>query len=208
MIRHALSASLLTLAAASPATILDFEHLSGGTLSSDGQYMSYAAPLSTGGYRFTGSGSTFMAYTARNSSYTGSMALVPPGSVGKIGHRNVTNDPGGWGTFDVISLDVSPYFAFGSHVVISGTLATGGTVRQTSYPGSFFDFNLHTVALSGFTRLTSLTISETSSTQRPFVPEPYQFDNLNVVANPVPEPASLAALGLGTLRLLGRRRKA
>ncbi|RYG21335.1 PEP-CTERM sorting domain-containing protein [bacterium] len=185
----------LTAALSAHATVITFEGLPVKT--DFGTYITYVSPFTTQGYTFSSIGE-YATWTPTSdagtifSNYTGSAALF----------ENLANDTtlikDGGGAFNLLSIDVANVYRQGvsgsTTITFTGTLTLGGTVSQSyDIPA---DNPLHTVVLSGFTGLSSVLISSPDNA--------YQFDNVNVEA--VPEPASMAALGLGALALLRRKR--
>ena len=134
----------------------------------------------------------------RGANYTGSVALFA--DYGRTTTLSQTNGA----AFNLVSMDLAN-LAPQSYVVsdnrpitFTGTLLVGGTVTQSyAIPR---DDALHTMTFSGFSGLRSVSWDQSNYSNGEF-----QFDN--ILVNPVPEPASLAALGLGTVTLLRRRRR-
>ena len=195
---------LALLAAALPcrATLLDFEELVG---EENVQVIYYGPVFSTHGFDFVHTGDASLVnlglYSFKEISggnYTGSVAIVPNGAF--TVPTSVTLSASGGGAFDLEAIDLaneareSSPAPQGATVRFVGTKTNGSTVTR-SYTLSVGD-GLETVAFSGFTGLTSVTFDQ----PYPFI----QFDNVRVSA--VPEPASLAALGIGALAFLRRRR--
>lgn len=98
-----------------------------------------------------------------------------------------------------------------TQIVMTGNLAGGGTVSQTLFldglndgPGGFNDFQ--TAVLLPFwasSTLSSLEFVGFNDTQSPTTPRGFQLDNIHV--DQVPEPGTMALLGLGLISLGFRR---
>lgn len=100
--------------------------------------------------------------------------------------------------FDVLSIDMADVFlgSTGQTVTLIGTRADTSTVTNTitlSPSGT-----LTTYALTGMTNIVSMTLDDTAASW-------FQFDN--IVTEAVPEPATMAVMGLGLAAMARRRRK-
>ncbi len=102
--------------------------------------------------------------------------------------------------FDFKSVIVSAGINEGGtgNFIFTGTLFGGGTISQTV---DAFYTSTDTIVFSGFTNLTSLTVTSSDS-RFPIM------DNLEVSVSAVPEPTTIAVWGIGSLSmgLITRRR--
>ena len=202
-LRTAASLGLLAAALAAQATVIDFESIP-APATSNNTYNTYASPLTTQGYTFTTTSPDFL------SPNRGNQGLVDTGSrtIGSDGYGTVGLTQVGGGAFSVLNLDaanINPqsYSAGGQTLTFTGLFAAGGSISRTvTLPAND---GVSTIGLTGFTALSSFSISLLND-QRVHLA---QFDNVNVVAaNPTPEPSALAALGLGAVAVLRRRKRA
>ncbi len=93
--------------------------------------------------------------------------------------------------FDVLSLDASSLYNTAGDLVLTGTLAGGGTVSQTLTLNS----DLTTYGLSGLTGLTSLELSFDGAV----FAAPFDLDNIELAIIPIPGAVWLFASALGFL---------
>ena len=198
--------ALLATALSAQATVLDFEDLVKDPSSGPTFSVYSRNPMTTRGYSLTVPRPYFAAWTpasltdpetSKSANYTGSVALI----MGVPGTTTLTQTGGG--AFNLLSIDLAnvdrqSHTAGGAAVQFIGYLSTGGTITQSFILAS--DDALHTFALSGFSNLSSVSLVQSNSFARI-----YQFDNIAVM--PVPEPATLATLGLGAVGLIRKRRK-
>lgn len=183
------------------AVTLDFEGLAG----TQGQVVTFYEPVvMTNGFKLAASyeyGPTeFNSLLPGDpaSNYTGSTALETSG-----GTIDLTRADGG--AFNLTSLDVAnsgkqkEWNHPTTTIDFVGTKADGSVVSR-SFTTDTTDA-LQTVTFDGFTDLVSVSWNEGYTYSNN-----HQFDNVNVQA--VPEPSSLAVLGLGSFGILRRLRRA
>lgn len=203
-------AVLLAGVASAQAVVLDFESLSG--IPQGMNYIAYSSPVDTEGYTFVtpaqfNTDAEFASWTnladanTTFSNYTGSVALFSnPGSP-------ITITKTGGDSFDLLSLDLANVYRQGGgqpieNVLITGNLTAGGTVTQSFLIPN--DNALHNVTLAGFTGLSSVVLSSPNTDLHITY---FQIDNVSVQeTQAVPEPSTMAALGLGALAVFRRRR--
>jgi hypothetical protein len=197
-----LALAALSASARSASTLIDFNTLSG---TDNGYYADYADTVLTNGYLLQSmdlvSWKSNSSLSSTGGNYTGSTALF----------SNYRDEPvvltqADGGAFNLYSIDianlftqsVSPFSQTTSTITFTGLLRSGGTVTQL-YTTTADDL-LHTVNFSSFNDLTSVSWVQEGM--------PYhQFDNVTVSPTAVPEPGTIAVLGLGALGLLRRRRR-
>ena len=186
-----------TLASNAQATVLNFNNTSTGALSSSG--------YTSNGFSFTGS--LFLIGSegypdASNYAYNGSDYLM---------YYNPVKLTSSTGAFSLNSIDLAQWADFNNvtAATLTGIKVGGGTVSKVLTLGvgtnnantSGNDFT--TFALSGFDNLASLTFTRNGSYYM-------AMDNLvlNASSNVVPEPASLALMGLALAGVAAARRRA
>ncbi len=187
------SLAFLFAAQASQAVVLDFNSLSAGGTS----LVNVADGYTEDGFRFLNlqipnAFDSFGVWQTGSGAYAGSPALFNQYQDAMTQLTQI-----GGGAFDatsiqLASLNLSP---LPNTVTFTGTRANNSTVTQAitlSNPTVLLTYNL-----TGMTNIVKLEWAQSV----PF----HQFDNINV--NPVPEPATIAVLGIGALALIRRRRK-
>lgn len=192
--------ALLTIgAAASQATVIDFE----------GHGMDFGNPMFEAGYTFTTATSGWTIATddwgfspppVRNG--TTRLLWSGNGNGGTDGGQVTMTQTNG-NPFSLASFDASVMFDDGrtNRLIVIGQYSGGGTIENT--------FSIDTV-FAGKTTTGDWTNLESviflSGTNADFITDPgVGLDNIGV--DVVPEPASLAAMGLGLAAFLKRRRK-
>jgi PEP-CTERM motif len=189
-----LSLVFLLAAQASQAVVLDFESLATGGTS----FNNVADGYTEDGFKFLNltipnAADSFGVWQTGSGAHPGSTALFNQWQDAITQLTQV-----GGGAFDVssiqlASLNLSP---LPNTVTFTGTRADNSTVTQAITMGN--PSVLTTYNFAGMNNMVKLEWSQVF----PF----HQFDNINLT--PVPEPASIAVLGLGALALIRRRRTA
>jgi hypothetical protein len=118
-----------------------------------------------------------------------------------MGWRSYTMTAANQAAFSVSSLDLASWDSAPFSVTITGTRTDGSTITRT-VDSSIINYSstndFQNIVLSGFTNLASLQFSTGG----------YSYIALdNIAVNDVPEPASLAIVGLGLAALAGLRRR-
>ncbi|MBI1334615.1 MAG: PEP-CTERM sorting domain-containing protein [Armatimonadetes bacterium] len=193
----AVGSALLVFPAIASATVIDFEDITSDQFDN---------PLVSEGYNFNfsagGWGILTDSYTGSGRVQDGSVTLAAigddnNGATGSVNFKPISDAPFSMESFDSAVFDGT--FATGSITVV-GNYEGGGTTSQV--------FNVtnqwQTFMLDGsFTNLDSITVMDNGSGGLGTV-SGFQLDNLTI--DSVPEPASLAVLGIGALALVRRRR--
>lgn len=179
------------------AQILDFEDI---TTDEGGN------PIDSGGFRFNFTADGWGIFTDSFSNFVinrnGTTRLVASGEQGGFTAR-VLFKPLDDSAFTVSSMDMAtlwPGFATGQVEVI-GNFEGGGSVTTTiDTTNSFVNYGLS----AAYTDLDNMVVRSTF-TGNFLQDRGFEIDNINL--NPIPEPASMIALGLGAVALMRRRRK-
>jgi hypothetical protein len=191
MLRAVVVAAALTTVGAAQAFVIDFEDITGADY---GSFIAYGDEVQTQGFVFEselyqGFDSAIASWTDETSYYTGSIAIFANYYDDVLKIYQASGDP-----FSLFSVDLADvYLAQESQTVtFYGTRADSSTVTESFYLAD--GTSLNTFYFADMTDVVEVEVWTDSWW--------YQMDNLNVV----PEPASLAVLGLGALALLRRRR--
>lgn len=187
----------LSIAAASVlahAAIIDFENLP----NSDPSYTLHGDTITSGGFQFAsvlhgGDAAAIATWGSSEGFYTGSTAIFANFFDDSLDMTMV-----GGGAFSLTSIDLADVFLGASFdtITFTGTRADLSTVTETIIlnDGS----SLSTYSLSLMSNVIKININDSTSND-------LQIDNL--VVDAVPEPATMAVLGLGAAALMRRRRK-
>jgi hypothetical protein len=193
MKKNVFAALLLAIAgiASANATTITFD-----ALEQSGTGAQVMSTYTESGFLLTAQNDFGSAFQGNTDFYAGSAGLL-----NNRGNELTTLTKVGGGTFSLngISLaEASTIYGPGAIVTFIGNIHGGGTVSESFTVGNALAFTAYT--FTGFSNLDSVTWLQTA---------PYsQFDNIVLDANAVPEPASLALIGLGIAGLVASRRKA
>jgi hypothetical protein len=187
----ALATAALSLSLTASATTITFN-----SLEHTGSNYQSMATYQEGGFNLDAHGSFASAEQGTTGWYFGSASLFN-NAMG--GTTTLTKIGGGTFSFDSIDLaPVSTTYSTGATVSFTGQVHGGGTVNQAFTLSNGYAFS--TFSFSGFNNLDSVSWVQAS----PF----HQFDNLVLdQSSNVPEPASLALIGLAAAAMGLARRK-
>ncbi|MCH8895261.1 MAG: PEP-CTERM sorting domain-containing protein [Proteobacteria bacterium] len=184
-------------ASASQATIIDFESVTTDEFTVTIVAEGYDWVFSAGGWFIGPHDTAFCADCTSN----GTSNLV---AAGGLTNANVIMTRSGGAAFDIFSLDAATANSteVGNELLIEGIFSGGGTISATFGIDGTFDF----YALTGFVDLVSVTFSSVLLGSYNF--GGFSIDNLNDSPTTVPEPGTLALLGIGLFGMgWARRRK-
>ena len=190
--KQILAAIALSLPLSTHALVIDFE---GHVPMDDGAQVQYQDGF-TFSFSAAGWGIFEDTFVGGGSPYTsnGTARLLVAGS--SVGPASVTMTASDNSLFSVSGLDAATMFPdFSGAVDIVGTLADASTVSQTlAVTDTFASFSLD----PAFTSLVSVSFSETLAGAYRTTPG-FALDNIEVGEVSIPEPSTLALLGLGLL---------
>jgi hypothetical protein len=196
-VRKLLCALLLSVGLSSAgATVITFDALE----SSGNAYTTVGQPYVEQGFKFTAPVDLVSSNQNFSGWYAGSAGLSINGAYATV---QLARADGSAFSFAGISLaPLNTSFGFGANVTFVGKLHGGGTVSQTFTVGDTLAFEAFT--LSGFGNIDSVSWMQ--------LPNYHQFDDVVVgdavvAQQPVPEPGSLALVGLGLAGLVAQRKR-
>jgi len=184
---------LLSSVVTGNATTITFD-----SLEQAGSGFQYMSTYSENGFQLTTAGQFASAQQGNSGWYFGSASLFNNQGDGVTTLARING-----GTFDFNSIDLAPVstsYGAGATISFIGNVDGGGTVTESFTLNNSFSFQ--TLTFSGFDNLDSVTWTQ--------VYNYHQFDNLVLDQSaPVPEPGTMALLGLGLagLAVYGKRRK-
>jgi hypothetical protein len=187
-------AATAAIGVSAQAVIVDFENLINNGA---GGFTHFGPTVNSGGFDFTSvtqvGPDAIAAWTASSPNYTGSTAIFA-----NYFTDSLDMTAAGGAVFSVTSIDMADVFLgpTGDTVTFTGTLPNLTTVQEQVVLNN--GSTLATYGLTMMNGLISMNINDSQSND-------VQLDNINATA--VPEPATLAVLGLGAAALFLRRRK-
>lgn len=194
-LRALFAAGMVLSAISAMAQVVDFEDLPNG----DPNFTLHGFSVLSGGYVFdsttrVGQGDAIASWGNPGFGfYTGSVAIFANWLEDVIVMSRADSQ-----AFDVLSIDMADVFLgpTGQTVTLIGTRADTSTVTNTITLSP--STALTTYSLTGMTNIVSMSLDDSANSF-------FQFDN--IVTEAVPEPATMAVMGLGLAAMARRRRK-